>query len=272
MVATAFVSLLASATMQTSSAVVLSTRTTFPANTKADYQLGGPYTPVSNVRVVTRDSTASPVPGLFNICYINAFQTQSDAADFWQSAANDDLLLRTKSGAYFEDPDWEGEFFLDTSTGAKRTRIAAILNGWIDDCAKKGFQAIEPDNLDTFTRSNKLLTQSNNLALAKLIVDHAHSLGLLVAQKNTGSEIGSAGRNTAGFDFAVAEECQTFDECDAYTDVYENNVIEIEYTDADDAEANFSAACAARGSDISVILRDRNVVPSGKKGYHYEEC
>lgn len=37
-----------------------------------------------------------------------------------------------------------------------------------------------------------------------------------------------------GYQFAIAEECQLlqeeFGECDTYTDVYGNNVIEIEYT------------------------------------------
>jgi Glycoside-hydrolase family GH114 len=40
------------------------------------------------------------------------------------------------------------EIILDTSTAAKRTEIATILNGWIDECADDGFNAVEPDNLD----------------------------------------------------------------------------------------------------------------------------
>ncbi|KAJ6522194.1 glycoside hydrolase family 114 protein [Mycena vulgaris] len=241
-----------------------------PLNGKADYQLGGPYTPASDVLVVTRDSTASPVPGLYNICYINAFQTQPDAKSFWTSSANAGLLLHTSSGALFEDPDWPGEYFLDTRTDANRQAIAVILNGWIDDCKTKGFNAIEPDNLDTFTRSTGLLTAANNLALAKLFTDHAHSAGLAVAQKNTGGELGSSGKSTVGFDFAVAEECQAFEECDSYTDVYGNNMIEIEYTD--NGVSAWNAACKARGANISVIYRDRDVVPAGSSAYHYQEC
>ncbi|KAJ6576328.1 hypothetical protein B0H10DRAFT_1837044, partial [Mycena sp. CBHHK59/15] len=126
------------------------------------------------------------------------------------------------------------------------------------------------DNLDTFTRSNGLLTAANNLALAKLFSDHAHSVGLAVAQKNTGEELVSSGKSTAGFDFAVAEECQEFEECDSYTDVYGNNVIEIEYTD--NGISAWNAACQARGSVISVIYRDRDIVPAGSRGYHYQEC
>lgn len=65
---------------------------------------------------------------------------------------------------------------------------------------------------------------------------------------------------------------QTYDECDTYTDVYGAAVLEIEYTDADDASANFKSACRARGAEISIILRDRDVVAQGSKAYHYEEC
>ncbi|KAJ7628537.1 glycoside hydrolase family 114 protein [Roridomyces roridus] len=270
MVSFTFFSLLVS----TQLALVLAAPTTptFPANGKFDYQIGAPYTPAAGVKVVERDHSQSPAAGLFNICYLNAFQTQPEEKSFWTSSPNKDLLLLTKAGALFEDKDWKGEYFLDTTTDAKRQRIATILNGWIDQCADKGFNAIEPDNLDTFTRSKGLLTADNNLALAKLFTDHAHSRGLLVAQKNTGGELGSKGKAQAGFDFAVAEECNEYDECGSYTDVYGAKVIEIEYTDADDASANFKAACKARGSSISVILRDRQVVASSAKAYHYEEC
>lgn len=44
-----------------------------------DYQLGGAYTPPTGVRTVVRDRTAAPAPGLYNICYVNAYQAQPDA-------------------------------------------------------------------------------------------------------------------------------------------------------------------------------------------------
>ncbi|KAJ8073916.1 hypothetical protein PM082_012194 [Marasmius tenuissimus] len=244
--------------------------TPLPANGKFDYQIGGAYTPASDVRVVTRDRKASPVSGKYNICYVNAFQTQPDEKSFWQSPQNDPLLLRRANGNYFTDPDWPGEFLLDTSTDAKRQAIATIVNGWISDCASKGFNAIEADNLDTFTRSANLLTKANNLAYAKLLADHAHSLNLAFGQKNAGSELGSQGKQTVGFDFAVAEECQEYNECNAYTNVYGNQVLEIEYVS--NGLQVWQAACNARGSRISIIYRDVGVVASGQGGYVYREC
>lgn len=61
-------------------------------------------------------------------------------------------------------------------------------------------------------------------------------------------------------------------ECDAYTDVYGTAVLEIEYTDNRDAERVWRTACEERGARISVILRDRNLVPANRNGYRYQEC
>jgi hypothetical protein len=208
------------------------------------------------------------VTGKYNICYLNAFQTQPGEANFW-TGSHSDLLLKNSKGRYVTDPGWPGEYLLNTSTLAKRTAIAGIVNGWIDGCAHQHFQAIEPDNLDSWTRSKKLLSKANNVALATLLASHAHKDGLAIAQKNT-TELGSTGKTKIKFDFAIAEECQVYDECGSYTGPYGNRVIEIEYTD--NARSAYTTACAARGSKISVILRDRGVVAKGKKGYHYEYC
>lgn len=238
-----------------------------PINGQFDYQIGGVYTPSASVAIVSRDRNASIVAGKYNICYLNAFQTQPGEASFW-TGQHSDLLLKASDGSFAIDPDWPDEFILDTSTAVKRTSIATIVNGWIDGCKAKGYQAIEPDNLDTFTRFSKL-TQSGNLALAALLAQHAHAAGLAIAQKNT-PELGSAGKTVAGFDFAIAEECQVYSECGSYTAVYGNRVIEIEYTD--NARSAYTKACAAQGKNISVILRDRDVVAKGNAAYRYEYC
>lgn len=238
-----------------------------PINAQFDYQIGGAYTPGASVGIVDRDHTAAPAAGKYNICYVNAFQTQPDDTTTW-AGANDDLILRDADGKKVGDPVWH-EYILDTSTQAKRDRIATIVNGWITECARKGFNAVEPDNLDTYTREPKLLTQANNLALATSLASHAHAEGLAIAQKNT-AELGAADKEAVGFDFAIAEECQYKSECGSYTKVYGNNVIEIEYSD--NPPSAYTNACADQGKNISVILRDRDVTPPGDSAYHYEYC
>ncbi|MCE0538753.1 endo alpha-1,4 polygalactosaminidase [Kineosporia rhizophila] len=238
-----------------------------PANGQFDYQIGGAYTPVAAVKIVDRDREAKPASGKYNICYVNAFQTQPSEADFW-TGSHDDLLLKTADGDYVEDSEW-GEFLLDTSTEAKRKALAAVVGEWIDGCAAAGFDAVEPDNLDTYTRSDDLLSKDDNVAFAALLAERAHDAGLAIAQKNT-AELDQSDAKAAGFDFAIAEECQVWKECDAYTDIYGDQVYEIEYTD--NGQAAYTKACASQGKEISVILRDRKVVPSGKSAYRYQSC
>lgn len=248
-----------------------------PANQRFDYQLGGAYTPASDVEIVVRDRLTPPAAGKYNVCYVNAFQTQPADAKWWMKN-HPDLLVR-KNGAYVADPGWQDEYLLDTSTAKRRDALLAIVGSWIDKCARDGFNAIEADNLDSWTRSQSVLTKEDNIAFATRLADRAHARGLAIAQKNA-SELTPIGRSRIGFDFAVAEECQLWSECDAYMAVYGARVYEIEYADARrDANGNpinpvdvYTAACAARGGKISVIYRDREVTPAGSPGYEYRAC
>jgi hypothetical protein len=232
-----------------------------------DTQLGGDYPPPAGVTTVSRDRQSPPAPGLYSICYFNGFQTQADETEWWQQN-HPDLLLRGKDGKPVEDKKWPGEFLLDTSTDAKRRAIFGVIGAWVRKCAEDGFNAIEPDNLDSWSRSSGLLTINDNLALVRLMSDLAHDLGLAVAQKNN-SEIGATGKVLAGFDFAIAEECEVYDECDAYTSNY-IQVLEIEYTD-NDPDA-FKRACSKRGGKIPIVLRDRNLTMPENKAYRFEMC
>ncbi|MFJ5293273.1 endo alpha-1,4 polygalactosaminidase [Streptomyces sp. NPDC088348] len=231
-----------------------------PVHAGFDYQIGGAYTPPSGVKVVSRDHEAAPAAGLYNICYVNAFQAQPGAEKDWDS----DLLLRNANGDVVYDKNW-GEALLDLRTADKRSRVAKKVDGWIDGCADKGFQAVEPDNYDSYTRSSKLLSAANAEAYITLLSQHAHDRGLAIAQKNT-SQLSGA-RAKTGLDFAIAEECGTWDECGDYTDAFGSNVIVIEYTDK-----GLSKACTGWGDQLSVVERDLDVSPSGSKGYVRKTC
>lgn len=248
-----------------------------PAEQQFDYQLGGAYAPAGSVGIVVRDRLAPPAAGKYNICYVNAFQTQTSDADWWLKTHP--ALLARKNGAYIRDPDWPDEYLLDTSTAKKRDALMAIVGPWIDKCAQDGFNAVEPDNLDSWTRSKSVLTKDGNIAFAIRLAERAHAKGLAIAQKNA-SDLAPIGHSKIGFDFAVAEECQVWSECDGYMAVYGNRVYEIEYADTrKDASGKpikpidvYKAACAARGSEISIIYRDRALKPVGSTGYVYKAC
>ena len=253
-------------------------------NAQVDYQLGGAYAPPAGTTVVSRDRLDAPAAGMYTICYVNAFQTQdAELASVWRR--HKDLLLR-KPGVrvplaadpsvaadarryWVSDAGWN-EIVLDVSTVAKRTALAEIVGGWIDRCATDGFQAVEPDNLDSWSRnrdSRKRLTEQDAAAFATLLAARAHAAGLAIAQKNTPALSGS--RAEIGFDFVVAEECARYDECDAYTGAYADHVIDIEYRKRD-----FDRACAdpTVGPVLSVVRRDRLVSPRGSAGYVFEAC
>lgn len=228
-----------------------------------DYQIGGSYPPPDGVRAVSRDRTAEPAPGMYSICYVNAFQAQPNAEGWWEDR-HPDLLLRDADGTPVVDQDWD-EALLDISTAAKRERLAGIVGKWIDSCAASGFQAVEADNLDSSERSEGLLTAGDNLAFGKLLATRAHAAGLAIGQKNAAG-LARQGRRI-GFDFAVAEECGQYDECGAYADAYDDRVFVIEYR-----SDGLKAACADWGDRLSVVLRDLDVVPAGEGGYRRRAC
>ncbi|MGY1745432.1 endo alpha-1,4 polygalactosaminidase [Blastococcus sp. SYSU D00695] len=63
------------------------------------------------------------------------------------------LLLRDGTGMPLEDPGRPGEFLFDVSTPAQRDAVLALVGPWVDGCAADGFDAIELDDLDSWTRS-----------------------------------------------------------------------------------------------------------------------
>jgi hypothetical protein len=122
--------------------------------------------------------------------------------------------VRRPDGSVLTDPDWPGEHLLDTGTAARRRVLAAIVGRWLDRCAADGFQAVEPDNLDSWSRSRGQLTRAGNAAFARLA---------------------RRGRRVRPASF-------------------------------------FDAACAARGSRIAIVYRDRMVLPRGRRGHVDRAC
>lgn len=231
-----------------------------------DYQLGGAYDPPSGVTVIARDRTAKPAGRGYDICYVNGFQTQpGESAAF---AKHHPDLLVMHDGTPLADAGWPDEFLFDTSTPTTRAALADMVGAWISGCRASGFDAVEIDNLDSYTRSEGALRAQDNIALAEEYARLAHREGLAIAQKNAADL--SERLRRSGFDFAVSESCAQFAECAIYTAVYDV-VLDIEYTD-ELGEAGFRAACDDPERPGTTILRDHDLVPPGDDGYHYERC
>ena len=210
----------------------------------------------------------------YSICYVNAFQTQDDedGVDRPDERSNwpAGLVLRDLG----DDPKWGGEYLIDLSSAAKRAQAADWVEQMIESCADKGFDAVEYDNLDSWTRFDGKPVEDEvpfgkrqAISYAALLSDRAHTLGLAVAQKN-GLELSRRqSRERIGFDFAIAESCGRYGECQDYRGRFGNRVIVIEYRRRD-----FRRACRVVGSKLSVVLRDRNVTRPGSRSYRYAAC
>ena len=226
-----------------------------PVGTRADYQLGGNRSVPEDVGIVVRDREAAPA-GRYDICYVNGFQTQPNEKRFWTGQRRD-LLLHDRRGRLMEDEAW-GEWLFDIRTPAKRTRLARIVGRWTAGCAAAGYEAVEYDNLDSFSRSHGLMRKKHAVAFARLLTARAHRAGLAVGQKNLAGFRGTK----VGFDFAVAEECGRYDECGAYARVYGRRVLVIEYRRQD-----FEKTCAEYGATLSVVHRDLDLSPDGVRAW-----
>src|SRR5680860_1481932 len=225
-----------------------------PVGRDVDYQLGGVRGVPSRVGIVVRDRTAPALPGHYNVCYVNGFQTQASEAGFWRKRMG---LVLHRGGRPVLDSAW-GEWLLDIRTARKRERLARIMAAWTGGCAVRGFDAVEFDNLDSYTRSRRMLTRSQAIAFARLLVRGAHRSGLAAGQKNLSDLDGRA----IGYNFAVAEGCGRYRECSDYTAGYGRRVLAIEYRRAD-----FRWTCSHYGAQLPVVLRDLALSPRGVRDW-----
>ncbi len=246
-----------------------------PANAGFDYQIGGDYPLPGGVSVVSRDwFSGRPAGGAnYSICYVNAFQTQADEPGTDRPDEHHNWPRRLVLEKLGDDPHWGGEYLIDISTAGKRRAAAAWVRQMIEGCADEGYDAVEFDNLDSWTRFNGTplknrvpFGKSDALAYAKLLAERTHSLDMAVGQKNT-ADVTKAQSARVGFDFAIAEECGRYRECGRYTSVYGDEVVAVEYRRKD-----FRKTCSDVGDRISVVLRDRLVSRPGSKRYVYDAC
>src|SRR6185436_5673375 len=123
------------------------------------------------VGIVVRDREAAPAAGLYNVCYVNGFQTQPHERRFWRRHWN---LVLKRHGDPVVDEVW-GEWLLDIRTAPKRKKLTRIVGGWIDGCAADGYAGVEFDNLDSYARSHGLVDRADSTGFARRLVRRAHA-------------------------------------------------------------------------------------------------
>ncbi|MFC1413323.1 endo alpha-1,4 polygalactosaminidase [Streptacidiphilus sp. N1-12] len=132
------------------------------------------------------------------ICYINVGAYEDFRPDRSSYPA---ALLGAGDG-------WPGERWLDV----RRTALLRpIIARRFDMCRDKGFDAVEPDNVDGYAnRSGFPLTAADQLAFNRMVAGLAHARGLAVGLKNDLDQVPAL---VGDFDFAVNEQCAEFQEC-----------------------------------------------------------
>lgn len=89
--------------------------------------------------------------------------------------------------------------------------LGPILEARFDQCKSKGFDGIEPDNVDGYTnRTGFPLTYQDQLAFNRRLADAAHARGLSIGLKNDLDQIRDL---LPHFDWALNEQCFQYREC-----------------------------------------------------------
>jgi hypothetical protein len=88
------------------------------------------------------------------------------------------------------------------------------LEARIAMCARKGFDAVEPDNLAGYENDTGFdLSGADQLRFNRWIAAAVHRRGMSVALKNDPEQVPQLLGN---FDFAIVEECFQYDECGSF--------------------------------------------------------
>ena len=121
---------------------------------------------------------------------------------------------------------WPGERWLDIRNIGV---LGPIMRDRIARCARKGFDAIEPDNIEGYANGSGFpLTAADQLRYNRWFARAAHDAGLSIALKN---DLGQVRRLLPNYDFAIVEQCFQYRECGRATPFVEAGkaVLEVEY-------------------------------------------
>ncbi|CAM5365666.1 Endo alpha-1,4 polygalactosaminidase OS=Streptomyces tendae OX=1932 GN=GUR47_11580 PE=4 SV=1 [Streptomyces tendae] len=100
---------------------------------------------------------------------------------------------------------WEGERWLDIRA---TDVLEPLMAERLDMCREKGFDAVEPDNMDGYKNETGFpLTGDDQLRYNRLIAKLAHDRGMAVGLKNDLDQIPEL---VDDFDFAVNEQCAQY--------------------------------------------------------------
>jgi len=125
-----------------------------------------------------------------------------------------------------KDGHWKGERWLDVRA---TSILEPIMAHRLDLCKKKGFDGVDPDNLDGYQNDTGFpLTYREQLAYDTWVAKAAHDRGLTAAQKGDDGQVNDL---VKVFDYAVVEQCFAQGWCKKFNLYSDNNrlVVDVEY-------------------------------------------
>ena len=132
------------------------------------------------------------------ICYIDFGSSENFRPDYSSFPAS---VQGSTNG-------WAGEKWLDIR---QLSVLEPIMTARMKMCVQKGFDALEPDNIDGYANSTGFpLTAQDQLTYNTWIATEAHSLGLSVGLKN---DTDQTAQLQPYFDWALNEQCNQYSEC-----------------------------------------------------------
>jgi len=156
------------------------------------YDVDGADTPAAKVRKVHRR-------GAHAVCYFSAGSYENWREDRSRFPAR--VLGKPLEG-------WPGELWLDVR---ERQVLLPIMRRRMKRCARKGFDAVDPDNVEGYQNDTGFpLSGRDQLRYNRALARQAHDLGLAIGLKN---DLGQVPRLVDEYDFAVNEQCFQYHEC-----------------------------------------------------------
>lgn len=149
---------------------------------------------------------------------------------------------------------WAGEKWLDIR---RIDLLAPIMRARLDLCKSKGFDAVEPDNMEIYTNDTGFpLTYEDQLKFALWLADEAHQRGLAIGQKNASDQTKDL---VNIYDFAITEDYFYYNDAESMLPFIKAGkpVFAAEYTDLG---GDFESFCQkSKELKFSAILKNRNL-------------
>jgi hypothetical protein len=193
-------------------------------------------------------------PNVKVVCYVDVGTLESYRSDASSFPAS---VVGNANG-------WPGEHWLDVRQ--QSILLPLMQTRFQKWCKDKGFDAVEPDNLDAWENNPGFpITEAENISYDLAIAAMGHTMTLSMGLKNLPENAPSLEPH---FDWALDEQCYEYSECSYFKTSFiakGKAVWDVEYNQAPNCGD-------ADGAQMNAQRRDLDLVAPGAKGYVYSPC